>query len=189
MTRRALALAAGIVLVASGCSLSRTANHTVTETTTVVRTVTAPTTSSNATASPCTGDELKATFAVQDGSAGAGNITSTLTLTDGSSSACTLSGLPAVQLFDKNGNELPTHASQEPGSNLPAATLQPGGSLAYDARFSPTVPGQGDNQSGRCQPTAATLRVTAPGGGTVDAQVTPPTPVCEQGSLSLRPAQ
>ena len=188
MSRRLLALAAGIVLVASGCSLSRASSHTVTETTTVVRTVTT-TTSGGASASPCTGDELKATFAMQDGSAGAGQVTYTLTLTDGSSSACTISGLPAVQLFDKSGNELPTHASQEPGSNLPAATLQPGGSIAYDARFSPTVNGQGDSQTGRCQPTAATLRVTAPGGGTVDASVSPPTPVCEQGSLSLRPAQ
>jgi hypothetical protein len=180
-----LLLAAGAVLFSAGCGFSRTATHTITETTTIVRTVT--TTPPQTPATPCTGDQLTATFAAQEGSAGAGNIVYTLTIANSSTTACKVSGLPQVQLFDKDGNALPTHATQSPGSTFEEVALDPGASTSYDARFSPDVPGTGDKQGGKCQPTAATLRVTAPGGGTVDAQVSPPTSVCEQGSLSLRP--
>ena len=55
-----------------------------------------------------------------------------------------------------------------------------------EAQFSPDVNGTGDSTSGQCQPTATVLRVTAPGGGTFDAPIQPPTPVCEQGSLHFK---
>jgi hypothetical protein len=183
--KRVLPLAALLVLGAAGCGFSRTATHTVTQTVTVTNTVT--TAPSQASVDPCTGDDLKATFDVQEGSAGAGNVVYTLTLTNSSSSVCKVSGVPQVTLFDKDGNVLPTNATAEPGSTFEDVGLQPGASTAYDARFSPDVAGTGDTQGGKCQPTAATLRVTAAGGGNVDAPVSPPTPVCEQGSISLRP--
>jgi len=70
----------------------------------------------------------------------------------------------------------------------PAASVGAGESLGYDARFSPSVNGTGDNTSGQCQPTAATLRLTLAGGGTVDAPIQPATPVCEKGSMTLTTA-
>jgi Domain of unknown function (DUF4232) len=189
VTSRLLFLAAALVLVASGCGLGGS-SRTVTATTTVARTVTVTVTTS---APPpqmakCTGSDLSATFAVQPGSAGAGNIVYTLTLTNSSSSTCALAGSPALQLVDKSGNALPTHASPAPGSEQVGKELPPGASMSYDARFSPDVPGTGDQQTGRCQPVATTLRVAIPAGGTVDAQVSPPTSVCEQGTITLRPA-
>ena len=125
-------------------------------------------------------------FDEQQGSAGAGQITYVLKLTNSSSAACSLSGFPQLLLLDANGSQLPTHAAPEPGAGAKTVTLKPGGSASYEARFSPDVSGTGDAPSGQCQPTASTLRVTPTGGGTVDAPIKPPTPVCEQGSLRLR---
>ena len=186
MTGRLLFLAAAIVLGASACGGSHTTTLTVIQTTTVVHTVT--TTATPPQAARCTGSDLSATFTVQAGSAGAGNIVYTLALTNSSSSTCTLTGLPELQLLDKSGDALPTHASPSPGSEQVGTELHPGGSMKWDARFSPDVPGTGDQQTRRCQPVAATLRVALPAGGTVDAQVSPPTSVCEQGTIMLRPA-
>jgi hypothetical protein len=53
------------------------------------------------------------------------------------------------------------------------------------ARFSPDVAGDGDAQTGPCQPTAHTLQVTADGGGVTEISIKPPTSVCEQGTLSF----
>jgi Domain of unknown function (DUF4232) len=93
-----------------------------------------------------------------------------------------------VQLLGTTGAALPTNASPEPGQPAPQrVSLQKGEAATADARFSPDVNGQGDKQTGQCQPPATVLRVTAPGGGTLDAPVQPPTPVCEQGSLRFRP--
>jgi uncharacterized protein DUF4232 len=187
VTSRLLFLAAALVLVASGCGLGGS-SKTVTATTTVARTVTVTTSAPPPQMAKCTGSDLSTTFAVQPGSAGAGNIVYTLTLTNSSSSTCALAGSPALQLLDKSGTALPTHVSLAPGSEQVGKELRPGASMSYDARFSPDVPGTGDQQTGRCQPIATTLRVALPAGGTVDAQVSPPTSVCEQGSVTLRPA-
>jgi hypothetical protein len=184
VTGRLALLVAGAVLVASGCGGSKTTTQTVVNTTTVVRTVT--TIAPPPQVATCTGGDLSATFAVQPGSAGAGQIVYTLTLKNSSSSKCSLAGSPELQLLDKNGAVLPTHAAPEPGSSLLGRALHPGDSMSYDARFSPDVPGTGDQQTGRCQPIATAVRVTPPGGGTVDTQVSPPTSVCEQGAITLR---
>lgn len=179
----ALALA-GTLLLAAGCGGAKTT--TVTVTSTVVHTVTRS--AAPVAASPCTSSALRASFAVEPGSAGAGNIVYKLTLANSSSSSCSLTGVPGLQLYDKSGNALPTHAAAEAGSSFPAVTLGPGTSIAYDARFSPDVTGVGDNPGNPCQPVATTLRVSAPGGGSVDAQVEPPTSVCSRGTMTLRPS-
>ena len=90
------------------------------------------------------------------------------------------------QLVD--GGALPTSTSAEPPApaNPAKVSLQHGESAGAEARFSPDVNGTGDNAPGQCQPTATVLRVTAPGGGTLDAPIQPPTPVCERGSLHFR---
>jgi Domain of unknown function (DUF4232) len=184
-----------VVLVALAAGCGGTTTVTVTNTVTHVKTVTVhkakttPTTTTTATASTtCAAGALKGSFDVVEGSAGAGQITYRLTLTNIGSSPCFVFGIPQVQLLGTTGGALPTTASAEPGQGPGAKiTLQPGGSATSDARFSPDVNGEGDKQQGQCQPSATVLRVTAPGGGVLDAPVQPPTPVCQRGSLHFRP--
>ena len=182
--RRVLpAFALALVLVLAACGGTKTV--TVTQTVTTTRTVT--TTPSAASAAACTGSDLSASFDVVQGSAGAGQIAYRLTLTNASQAPCWISGLPQAQLLDAAGKTLPTHviSSQRGVGTAARIVLQPGGSATADARFSPDVAGTGDQQSGQCQPQAATLRVTPNGGGSVDAAIDPPTSVCEQGQLQF----
>ncbi len=178
-----LALIGALALAAAGCGGTKTV--TVTETLTTTRTVT--TTAAPASVAACTGSDLGATFALVQGSAGAGQIVYRLTMKNTSQAACWVSGLPQAQLLDANGSPLPTHVvSSNRGVGTAARlVLQPGGSATTEARFSPDVAGSGDKQTGACQPRAALLRVTPNGGGTVDAPVQPPTSVCEQGTLQF----
>ena len=74
-------------------------------------------------------------------------------------------------------------------SNFPGAltailvTLRPGQSTRATARFSPDVPGVGEQTVGRCEPVAYSFRVTGQGGGTTTVKILPPTSVCEHGRL------
>jgi Protein of unknown function (DUF4232) len=160
-----------IALVVAGCGSTNTVTTTQTVTKTVTKTVSA---------TQCPGSDVTATFDVVPGSAGAGNIVYALKLTNSSSSPCELA-LTGFQLLDANGNDVPTNVTAPTATTLLAASE----SLGYHARFSPDVNGTGDNTNGQCQPTSATLRITLAGGGTVDAPIKPPTPVCEKGSMSL----
>ena len=63
--------------------------------------------------------------------------------------------------------------------------LPPGASAIAQARFSPDVAGEGDSQSGSCQPEAHTFQLTADGGGVTEAPIKPPTSVCERGTLNF----
>lgn len=179
------------VLVLAGCGTTKTV--TVTNTVTHVRTVTVTTTSSTTTtakpaSAACSSSELSGTFDGIEGSAGAGQISYRLTLTNSGTTACFVQGIPQVQLLGTTGSALPTSTSAEPPvvPSPPKISLQPNASATADARFSPDVNGTGDNSPGPCQPTATVLRVTAPGGGTIDAPIQPPTPVCERGSLHFK---
>jgi Protein of unknown function (DUF4232) len=183
------ALAVAVVLLVAACGGTKTI--TVLQTTTVVRTVTTTTPASTTTpssASACAGNQLTGTFAVIRGSAGAGQVSYKLTLTNTSGTPCFVSGLPQVQLLGTSGSALPTSVrAAQPGTGTAARiVLDHGASATADARFSPDVNGQGDSTTpGPCQPIATVLRVTAPGGGTLDAPVQPPTSVCERGSLGF----
>jgi len=187
---RRLALLAA-VLLAAGCGGTKTVTvtNTVTQTHTVTVTTTKPATTTTAAASvACAAGALQASFDGIEGSAGAGQISYGLKLTNTSSTPCYVSGVPVGQLLGTTGDALPTTISAEPGQGPGAkVTIQPNKSATAEARFSPDVPGTGDQQGGRCQPVATVLRVTAPGGGTVDAPVQPPTSVCERGSMHFRP--
>ncbi len=186
-----LVLAIAVVALAAGCGGTTTV--TVTNTVTQVKTVTTKpkpptTTTTAAAASACTATNLQGSFDGVEGSAGAGQITYTLTLTNSGSSPCYVQGIPQVQLLGTTGAAIPTTVSAEPGQGTgDKISLQPGAKATADARFSPDVPGQGDQQTGQCEPTATVLRVNALGGGTLVAPVQPPTPVCERGSLHFRP--
>jgi hypothetical protein len=174
-----LALAA-VALSAAGCGLgggsTSTVTTTVTRTVTVTRTITQPATSATA----CTGSQLAGAFGLVAGSGGAGQIAYSLTVTNTSSAACTLT-IREVVLLDVSGSSLPTKTF----GALPSGVLGPGTAASSTARFSPDIPGTGDSQSGACQPKARTLRITTAGGGTVDAPVKPATSVCEQGTLTF----
>jgi hypothetical protein len=156
---------------------------------TVVHTVTHVVTTTSSTPPPaasnaCAASDLSGTFAVLQGSAGAGNIVYTLRLTNGSQSPCSVSGLPQLQLLGADGKELPTKVlAARPGETGGTATIAPGASATAQARFSPDVQGVGEGNP--CEPTASQLRVTAPGGGTLDVKIDPATSVCSHGSMQL----
>ncbi len=134
----------------------------------------------------CSGGDLGGSFKVVRGSAGAGQITYALRLTNSSSAACWVSGIPQLRLLGAKGGALPTTVSAtHPGQATAARiVLRPGRSARADARFSPDVPGPGEQTTKACEPTAHRLRVTIRG-GTVTVPVSPPTPVCEHGALSM----
>lgn len=139
------------------------------------------------TGAACTGAQLTGRFAAVQGSAGAGNIVYKLALKNTSSSTCTMTGLPQGQLLGKTKAKVPTHIRAAHAGQLTAilVTLAPGASTYATARFSPDVPGAGEQTLGQCEPKSYWLRVTAPGGGTTTVKVLPPTPVCEKGTLSF----
>jgi hypothetical protein len=138
-------------------------------------------------ASACVGSQLSGRFAVVYGSAGAGNIVYKLALKNTSTSSCTMTGLPQGQLLGKTKAKLPTHIRAAHANQLTAilVTLAPGVSTYATARFSPDVPGTGEQTLGACEPKAYWFRVRAPGGGTTTVKLVPPTPVCEHGMLSF----
>jgi hypothetical protein len=176
----AVALSAALAVAGCGATKTVTVVQTTTRTVTTTETVTAA-----ATAAACPDSALAGTFRGIPGSAGAGQISYALVVKNTSSSPCFVSGLPVVQLLGTDGSALPTNVSAEnPGAvTAVKVTLAPGDSASAQARFSPDVPGPGENQTGACQPKAAQMRVTAPGGGTFEVPILPQTSVCEHGSL------
>lgn len=139
-------------------------------------------------AGPCSGPQLSGTFSVVRGSAGAGQITYVLRLHNRSQKTCFVSGLPILHLLGKSGEPLPTHVWPAHPGALTAilVELAPGAYAAATARFSPDVPGVGEQTPGQCERTAFRARVSPPGGtGTLVVPILPPTPVCEKGRLVL----
>jgi hypothetical protein len=135
---------AGLVVGAlAGCGGAKTVTVTQTVTRTFTHTVT--TTPPPAAAPACTGSSLGGTFAGIPGSAGAGQISYRLTVTNTSNAACFVSGMPQLQLLDAQGAALPTSvtAAQPGQASAAKIVLQPSASATSDARFSPDVPGVG----------------------------------------------
>lgn len=184
--RRAAAglVLAAVALTAAGCLAGGTKTVTVTHTLTTVRTVT--TTASAATVAACLGTQLAGAFALIPGSAGAGQLAYTLTVKNTSQSTCSLHGIPQGTLLGANGTALPTHV-RKAGDGARRILLPPGASATARARFSPDVAGDGDSQSGACQPEAHTLQLNAEGGGVTEAAIKPPTSVCQRGTLDFEP--
>ena len=181
---RAWPLVALAALAVAGCGGTKT----VTQTTTVVRTTTVhvTTTQPAAGATACTGDAMTGSFTVILGSAGAGQIGYRLRVTNASPVACFVSGLPDAQLLGAAGHDLPTNVvAAQPGQATSARiVLQPGASASADARFSPDIPGGSEPTDAPCEPKSFTLRL-AFGGAPLDVNVSPPTPVCERGTLQF----
>jgi hypothetical protein len=137
---------------------------------------------------PCKGADLTGSFGVSPGSAGAGNIVYVLRLRNASHAMCFVTGIPGVQLLGKQGKALPTHASPVFPGALAAVIvrLAPGKSASATARFSPDVPGVGEQHPGPCEAKAYRLRVSPNGGGTLIVPISPPTPVCERGGMKFK---
>ena len=138
-------------------------------------------------ASPCTSAQVSASMTVVRGSAGAGNIVYRLRLRNVSAVACVVAGRPALRLRDSYGHGLPTHvAATPPGSIGALITLAPGASAGATLRFSPDVPGKGEQTTGACEPVAHSVRVTlaSPGHGSLSGPIKPATSVCEHGGMS-----
>lgn len=137
---------------------------------------------------PCTAAQLSGTFRAVPGSAGAGNIVYALRVKNTSTHTCFVTGIPGETLLDRRNRKLPTHVfPSQPGAlTAVLVTLAPGKTTTATARFSPDVPGTGEQTTGPCERTSYWLRVTPNGGGTLRAPVQPPTPVCEHGGMTWR---
>jgi hypothetical protein len=135
----------------------------------------------------CKGADLTGRFAVIPGSAGAGNIVYALRLKNRSSSACSLTGTPIVELRGKTGKKLPTRIRPaHPGAQTAVlVTLQPGRQAKATARFTPDVPGPGEPTGAQCEPRAYRLSVQPNGGGRTSVPIVPATPVCVHGTLTF----
>jgi hypothetical protein len=141
---------------------------------------------SGSTVPRCHTSDLTGSFTVVRGSAGAGNIVYNLDLKNTSSHPCTVYGYPGMQLLDAQHKPLPTTVQRSPIVAKTYVTLIPNGDASASARFSPDVPGPGEPVSGACEPTAAYTEITAPDETTqLVTAVSPPTSVCEHGSMQV----
>ena len=170
-------------LTAAGCLGAGTKTVTATHTQTITSTKTVTTKGSVTSARPCLGTQLQATFSEVPNSAGAGQIAYALRVKNTSQSPCSVHGIPNGTLLGASGTALPTHVKAAGAVGTRRILLPPGASATAQARFSPDVAGEGDSQSGTCQPQAHTFQVTSEGGGVTEAPIRPPTSVCEQGTL------
>jgi hypothetical protein len=144
-----------------------------------------PTAAATQTSSRCRGAQLAGSFSAVPGSAGAGSITYALRLRNRSATTCTVTGLPQGLLLGQRRQALPTHIRAAFPNELSAVlvTLAPGHSTRANARFSPDVPGPGEQTVRRCEPVAWWLRVAGQGGGSTTVKISPPTSVCEHGRM------
>ena len=136
----------------------------------------------SAAAAGCKASALSATFKFIPNSNGAGNLEYKLTIKN-SGSACTLSNEPSLELLNKSGKSQPTHVGK---SKTGTVTVAEGKSVSADLRFSADVPGAGEPMTGPCEPDSYKVKVllSAPASGSVTGPISPPTPVCEHGSMS-----
>lgn len=142
--------------------------------------------------SRCHTPDLSASFIVVANSAGAGNISYNLRLTNTSMHQCTIYGYAGMLLLDAKHNPLPTHVIRDTLVPVQLLRIDPGGSAAATVRLSPDVPGPGDagpaapGQTWVCQPTAYYTEVTPPDETTqLVTAVSSPTPVCSSGTMQI----
>lgn len=117
------------------------------------------------TSMPCKGPQLK--LAAESGDAGAGNRVRNFSLQNVGRQACSLTGYPDVTLRDADGRTLTTiRAEQSPGSYFrqgqapTPVELAPQSKAYFELAWS-VVPNEGMGE--KTCPSAATLRVAAPG--------------------------
>jgi hypothetical protein len=116
------------------------------------------------------------------GSPGAGQRYAALVLTDAGRSACAIHGFGGLGLAGPDGEPLPTHQVRVREPAPTTVTLRPGGSATAQLHWS-AVAGQGDAQSGNCQPVPATLTVIPPDQTEALSVPWEMGPVCEGGTV------
>jgi hypothetical protein len=122
------------------------------------------------------------TPALSLGSPGAGQRYATLTLRDTGGRTCTVEGYGGVGLYDAAGAALPTRQVRVATPAPRLVTLLPGAAVTSQLQWS-AVPGAGDQETGDCQPVAATLGVIPPGETDPLSVAWPGGPVCEGGTI------
>lgn len=130
----------------------------------------------------CQASALSATFKYVEGSNGAGNLEYQLTIKN-SGPTCALASEPDLRLINKSGQAQPTHVNKyKPGT----ATIAEGKSASVNLRFSADIPGPGEPTMGPCEASSFKVKVLlgAPASGSVTGPISPPTPVCEHGTMS-----
>jgi hypothetical protein len=126
----------------------------------------------------CAANKLAATFAHVPGSDATGQELYRLAIrTRGAS--CALPGDITLQLLSADGAAVPTRVS----GRITAKRVTPSGTKIY-LELSPDLYGPGEPASGPCERVAHQLRVRT-AVGTLVAPVTPPTPVCHHGAMTV----
>jgi Protein of unknown function (DUF4232) len=118
--------------------------------------------------------------------AGAGSRFATLVLTNTTRHTCTLLGYPSLRLLDRRNRPLATHVVRDHGFTPHAVRLEPGDSARSDLRWG-AIPGPGEPQSGACEPAPARLAVAPPGSPLSLVVPWRMGPVCEHGTIDVRP--
>jgi hypothetical protein len=207
LARGALAVAAvalaGLVLAACSSSpTSGTGSTTTTtgrSTTTTGRstttsggaTTTAPSTTTSTTGHPGVATCLASQLSIvpQQGSGAAGTIAGTVSMTNTSSTTCTLYGYPGMQLLDAQGGDIPTTVVRGGVNGGPAAassppslvTLAPGQAAAFAMQYEDVPVG---NETS-C-PTSARAEITPPN-DTTPAVVALAISPCDNGTVHVSP--
>jgi hypothetical protein len=114
-----------------------------------------PTPSSSLTA--CASSQLKVTVSAEAGGGAAGSVYYAVTLTDSSTTACTLTGYPGVSLLNEAGQQVGQPADRSETDTPTTVTLQPGQQTKATLRVV-----QNNFDPGVCKDGATTLKVFPP---------------------------
>jgi hypothetical protein len=135
----------------------------------------------------CAASALSVKMTVTPGSGAAGHIGYTLAVRNRGYAACRTGNHPKLKLLKAGGQGLATHVVKVGATKT--ITVAAGHTVRSSLFFSPDVPGVGEPQTGPCEPVAHKVRVTftAPASGSRVGAVSPPTSVCEQGSIQEKP--
>lgn len=117
---------------------------------------------------------------------GAGSRFVTLVLTNTTRHTCTLLGYPSLRLLDRRNRRLPTHVVRNHSSAPHVVRLLPGDSARSDLRWG-AIPGPGEPQSGPCEPVPSRLTVAPPGSSLALVLPWRMGPVCEHGTIEVKP--
>jgi Protein of unknown function (DUF4232) len=194
--------AAALALVLAGCSsggatASRTTRHTAATSTTghghhsSTSTSTSSTTSTTAPSSPsstlCQPSQLH--LAVAGGTGAAGTLTTTVSMTNTSSSTCTMQGYPGMQLLSSSGTPIPTTVVRgqthfpNPSANAAPSlvSLATGATARFSMQYS-DVPVGGE---ATC-PSSSKAEITPPT-DTAFAVMTLSITACDNGTVHVSP--
>jgi hypothetical protein len=128
------------------------------------------------------------TWRVVPDSEGAGHVAADLALRNTSGHPCTVTGYPGVSLLASNEHPLPTNVVKHQSAPVTTVTVAPGGWVHSEMRYSPNIAGDGEPQTGQCEPMTVHALAQLPG-DSAWARITldHPTTVCEKGTLEAKP--